>query len=86
VGAQLGELGVQRGGHAVKAGVQQRLELPQLRGEAVAGMHARHAGSVGAADSGTEGGVLATRLTVRVQVGRVYSDFANAMPTIVRIG
>jgi hypothetical protein len=58
-GAKVGHLLVQGGGHPVKAGVQQRLERPQLDGEAVAGMHARHAGNVGAAQGGAEGGVLA---------------------------
>jgi hypothetical protein len=50
---------MQRGSHAVKAGVQQRLELPQLGGEPVASVDARHVGRVGAAKRGAEGGVLA---------------------------
>jgi hypothetical protein len=58
-GAQFGDLLVQRGGHAVKAGVQQRPELLQLGGEPVAGMHARDAGNVRAAKGHAQGGVLA---------------------------
>jgi hypothetical protein len=57
--AQLGELLVQRRSYAVNAGVQQRLEPAELGGEAVAGMHARHAGHIGAADGGAQGVVLA---------------------------
>jgi hypothetical protein len=57
--AQLGKLLVQGGGHAVNAGVQQRLEPAQLGREAVAGMHTRHACRVGAAEGGTEGVMLA---------------------------
>jgi hypothetical protein len=50
---------VEAGGHAVKAGVQQRLERPQLGGEAVAGMNARDTGNVRATEGGAQGGVLA---------------------------
>src|SRR6266487_1534584 len=56
--AQLRELLVRGGGHAVHAGVQERLEPAQLGGEAVAGMHARDASRVGAAERGTQGGML----------------------------
>jgi hypothetical protein len=49
---------MQAGGHPVKAGVQQRLERPQLGGEAVAGMHAGHIGRLRATKGGAEGGVL----------------------------
>jgi len=59
------------GDYPVHAGVQQRCELPQLRGEAVAGVHARHVGRVGAADGVRRAACSRTRPTVRVQVGRV---------------
>jgi hypothetical protein len=45
---------MQGGGHAAKSGVQQRLERPQLGREAVAGMDARHAARVRAADGGAD--------------------------------
>ena len=71
-GAKLRKLLVQGGGQAVDAGVQQRLELPQLGGEAVAGMDARDTCRVGAAERSAQSGMLSpTRATVRVQVGRV---------------
>jgi hypothetical protein len=50
---------VQGSGHAVQAGIKQRLERPQLGGEAVAGVHARHAGNVRVAKGHAQGGVLA---------------------------
>jgi len=50
---------VQGGGHAVKAGVQQRLERPELAAEPVETMDARRISGMGAAEGGTECGVLA---------------------------
>jgi hypothetical protein len=58
VAPQVGHLLVQGDGHAVKAGVQQRLERPQLGGEAVAGMDARHAAKVRTAEGGTKSSML----------------------------
>jgi hypothetical protein len=57
--AKVGHLLVQGDGHPVKAGVQQRLERPQLGREAVAGVDTRDAGNVGTSEGGAEGGVLA---------------------------
>jgi hypothetical protein len=50
---------MQCGGHAIQAGIQQRLERPELGGKAVAGVHARHAGNVRAAKRHAKCGVLA---------------------------
>jgi len=57
VAPQVGHLLVQGDGHAVKAGVQQRLEGAELGGEAVAGIDARNLAATG--NSRSEGGVFA---------------------------
>jgi hypothetical protein len=66
------------------AALQQVRVLAQLRREAIAGVLRGHV-AVGAT-AAASAGCSETSATVRVHVGRAYSDFASAMPIMALSG